>query len=159
MDDQMKTDQGAGLVMIKLKTLMGVRKYMKDRNIKRYFKDQKERIGDTLDAIDQELVNHPKEVGGIGTGTMNRPWQPQGLKDEWDTYMNERFALGVKRVNHDMDRYLPLLAKKYAAKKHGGSGKHPVLGDGVAKLVTAWKNEGKSKWEAPWTVQPDPIVG
>lgn len=155
MDTQMEdpTDKGPGEVMIKLKILMGVRKYMKAPDIKRFFKDQKERIGAALDAIDQELPSHPKLNEGVGTIKPNKAWVRQGLKADWDTYMNERFALGVKRISHDIDKYLPKLVAKYAAPKAGGKEEkiHPELGKGVGALDGAWKNEKKSTWDAPWS--------
>lgn len=133
---------------------MGVRKYMKDPLIKGFFRDQKERIGEALDALDQKLPNQRKVVNGV----TQRAWTNQGLKAEWDIYMNERFKVGVDRVHNDMDKSLPQLETKYAAPKYGGRKKHAVLGDAVTSLLSEWRKEKESKWEAAWTAN-NPVEG
>lgn len=67
--------------MIKLKTLMGDRKYLKDPKIEGYFRAQKIRIGKALELLDEEMTKHPK------VDTYDA-WTQQKLKIKWDTYID-----------------------------------------------------------------------
>jgi hypothetical protein len=96
----------ARVALIRLKWLMGARKYMKVSAIKTIFKKQKERIGTILDELDTELTKQPAAPGFTA-------WKKQGLKAYWDAYMNEKFRTAKSRGEGDMDTYLTMMNLKW----------------------------------------------
>ncbi|KAJ4321399.1 hypothetical protein N0V94_002936 [Neodidymelliopsis sp. IMI 364377] len=101
----------ANIALLKLKALMGARKYMRSKTVSDIFKDQKEEIGKMLTAIDNELPNNPrKPLKGLKEIDS---WVKQNLGDRWFEYMDERFAIAHKRTHNDMDTYLELLDDKW----------------------------------------------
>lgn len=101
----------ARIALLKLKALMGARKYMRSKTVSTIFKRQMEGIGKMLTAIDDELPKNPRKPLK-GTKTID-PWVKQGLGEFWTEYMNERFAIAHKRMHNDMDTYLKLLDDKW----------------------------------------------
>ncbi|KAF2706352.1 hypothetical protein K504DRAFT_536572 [Pleomassaria siparia CBS 279.74] len=116
-----------------LRSLLGARIYMRNPKIAALFKKQKERIGDVLDKLDQEMAKHPGKLSA---------WQPQDLKALWDEYMDERFDYANRRTNGDMDKYLKMLTQEWGTVKE--------LQQEVAKAQKAWDNEKRMKWVKPW---------
>lgn len=95
--------ESSKVALLKLKTLLGARKYMRTKKISDIFKIQMEEIGNMLDAIETELTNNPRQ----GRKTY-APWIRQDLQRHWIDYMNERFAIAKRRTHNDMDTYLKL---------------------------------------------------
>jgi hypothetical protein len=98
---------GAKKALLKLKALLGARKYMREKKISTILKNQKEEIGKMLDAIDTELPKHPR-TPTRGAKTF-APWEKQDLGKYWTEYMNERFKIAETRTQNDMNTYLKLL--------------------------------------------------
>ncbi|KAJ8110664.1 hypothetical protein OPT61_g6548 [Boeremia exigua] len=97
----------AKVALLKLKALMGARKYMRSKTVSDIFKKQKQEIGKMLTSIDNELPKHPREPTR-GTRKIDA-WVKQDLGKLWDEYMDERFAIAHKRTHNDMDTYLKLI--------------------------------------------------
>ena len=100
----------AKVALIKLKSLLGARKYMRARKVSDIFKKQMESIGEMLDAIETELANNPRQ----GRKTYH-PWVKQDLQKEWTIYMNERFQIAKTRTHNDMDTYLELFKETWCS--------------------------------------------
>jgi hypothetical protein len=98
---------GAKKALLRLKALLGARKYMRTKKISDILKKQKEEIGKMLDAIDTELPKHPR-VPPRGPKKF-APWIKQDLGKHWTEYMDERFEIAEKRTKKDMNTYLKLL--------------------------------------------------
>ncbi len=97
----------AKIALLKLKALLGARKYMRSKTVSEIFKKQKEEIGNMLAILDEELPKHPRSSK---TGSKEyAPWIKQDLGKMWNEYMNERFAIAHKRTHNDMETYLNLL--------------------------------------------------
>ncbi|KAG9233482.1 hypothetical protein BJ875DRAFT_485120 [Amylocarpus encephaloides] len=146
----LKKVETAQTQLVKLKGLIGVRKYMRETEISETFKKQQVRIGETLDLLDDVLPNHPKtkkvkkkENGkDVEVDQANRPWEKQNLKEMWDEWMDIRFDEAVKRMDNEMRLGLADLDKKW--------GKDPNLGPGIKDITNAWATEKAIKWERPW---------
>jgi hypothetical protein len=67
----------ARIALMKLIYLISARIHMRDRAIKNIFKKQKVSIGDILNEIDINLVNHPMPE--------QTAWQQQNLRTLWNT--------------------------------------------------------------------------
>ncbi|KAK3213654.1 hypothetical protein GRF29_28g548960 [Pseudopithomyces chartarum] len=78
--------ESSKVALLKLKTLLGARKYMRTKKISDIFKIQMEEIGNMLDSIETELTNNPRQ----GRKTY-APWIRQDLQRHWIDYMNERY--------------------------------------------------------------------
>lgn len=101
----------AKIALLKLKALMGARKYMRSKTVSTIFKKQMEEIGKMLAAIDDEMPKNPRKPLK-GERTID-PWIKQDLGKLWTEYMNERFAIAYKRTHNDMDTYLKLLDDRW----------------------------------------------
>jgi hypothetical protein len=131
----LENERGAAKVLLRLKALIGVRRYMRDEKIKLYFQMQKDRMGKVLGLLDVEMEKHAQGK--------NKPWTKQDLKAKWDKYMDERFKLGKQRLRADLDDYLPILEANY------GQSSNPILKDGIKKLKETWRTEQKVEWLTP----------
>jgi hypothetical protein len=131
------TPKDARVLALKLKWVMGARKYQKDPLIARLLGDQKKRIGTILGQIDTELPNH------------NPTWKPQDLEKRWNEYMDQHFLDAKARTDYTLNHYLPLLQNKWVKGKPGGASNNELL-RGIKALQTEWKKEKRSKWDRPW---------
>jgi hypothetical protein len=134
----------ARAALVRLKWLMGVRMYMRHKNIKAIFKTQKERIGTVLDALDTSLESNPQP--GLAA------WKKQGLKAYWNSYMDEKFKTANTRCENDMTTYLTLMNTKWGKKKVGAT-VTPALKtfqEEVSLIKAAWAKEKTKPWTAPW---------
>lgn len=75
-------DEGR-VALLDLKNLLGARKYMSNKQIQGFLKNQKVRMGDMIRTLDAEMANHPKPNF--------EAWRPQQLGDLWDRYMDFKF--------------------------------------------------------------------
>jgi hypothetical protein len=138
----------ANAVVIKLKDLIGLRKYMRDAEIEKIFSKQKWRIGRILDQIDTQLMTQPPPG--------YTAWKKQDLKKLWDTYMNMRFETGKSRIDHDMRRHLRKLEVKYTpvGKPPPKAGLELQVHNNVKRLSKEWNKEKGLAWKAPWVKRP-----
>ncbi|KAK9793590.1 hypothetical protein SCARD494_06174 [Seiridium cardinale] len=74
-----------------------------------YLDDQKERVGNVLDLLDNTILpaNPPQTTNWT-------PWQPMGLKAEWDTFMKSKFAMAQTKTMKIIDEFLPRLKEQWA---------------------------------------------
>ena len=131
------TPKDARVLALKLKYVMGARKYHKDPLIARILGDQKRRIGTILGQIDTELPNH------------NPAWKTQDLEKRWNEYMDQHLIDAKARTDYTLNHYLPLLQNKWVKGKPGGASNNELLRR-IKALQTEWKKEKRSKWERPW---------
>lgn len=131
------TPTQARVLALKLKHLMGARKYQKDPVVARYLGDQKKRIGTILGKIDTELTKH------------NPLWQKQDLETLWNKYMDQHFADAKSRTDYTMNTWLPKLQNKWVKGKPDRSNNDQLI-RGIKAVQTEWTKEGRSKWNKPW---------
>ncbi|KAM0818255.1 hypothetical protein AB5N19_04064 [Seiridium cardinale] len=88
---------------------VGSRMYHNDANIRSIFKSQKGRVGNVLDLLDNTILpaNPPQTTNWT-------PWQPMGLKAEWDTFMKSKFAMAETKTMKIIDEFLPRLKEQWA---------------------------------------------
>lgn len=134
---------------------------MRDAVIAGYFKQHKQRMGTTLDQLDEALTTSIKVV-------KNRQfdaWQRQQLGAKWDTWMDRRFAAADARLTDRMNRWVRELEQRWATpdKVTAAEDKN---GDGDAdkdrktelreyiKIIQAlraqWESEKEITWTKPW---------
>lgn len=131
------TPKDARVLALKLKYVMGARKYQKDPVIARHLGEQKKRIGTILGQIDTGL---PKQ---------NPAWQKQDLEKLWNQYMDQHFLDAKSRTDYTMNTWLPKLQNKWVKGKPGGASNDQLL-RGIKAVQTEWRKEGASKWDKPW---------
>jgi hypothetical protein len=163
--------------LLRLKALLGARKYMREKKISDILKKQKEEIGKMLDAIDTELPKNPRSPPR-GAKTF-APWIKQDLGKHWTDYMNERFEIAKKRTHNDMDTYLKLLDDTWCdgrpkSKPGSPANSRPNTPDPITNLVDLfgamdikdvkmvdlcrfldkvqkeWNTEKAVPWKKPW---------
>ena len=127
--------------LLKLKHLMGARKYMNNREIQAIFKKQKVRMGKMLEQLDAEMVNHPR-------ANFNA-WQPQQLGSLWDKYMDEKFTEAKARTNRDMKDYLELLVKTWSPLRNQDQNHRDFVAN-IEHVKREWILEKQRPWMAPW---------
>lgn len=151
LNGQIKRVDKAQTAALRLKWLMGARKYLRDPTIEKYFSLQEWRIGEILDGIDTALPHYPR-AANFGV------WQRRGLKSLWDQYMDQKFATAVSRTMHTMDTNLKELERRYVPGRRSNQPAHGTLEYvvmvTVKALSTEWRKEKRSKWEAPWVKKP-----
>lgn len=143
----------------RIRSVIGVFLYMKEPEIAKIFKEEKERIGKVLDAIDKELPKTPRIKGKV-TFT---PWKPLGLGDRWDKYMDKVFKTakdkGTEFVETNIERlkdeYTTPAAKAKAEDKPNLSKKErddraerKKNGEDIEKIIKSM--------EKVWNAGPDP---
>jgi len=151
MNKLIKNIRTAEVAAMRLKWVMGARMYLKDPTIERYFSRQKWRIGEILHQIDTEMPNHQKTNDD---GDTFQAWQPQGLRDLWDKYMDQKFATAKSRVDFTMNEYVKALEQRYAKGRPQAGTLQWNVQTTTKALATAWRKEGRSKWMAPWVKRP-----
>jgi len=116
--------------------------------INQFFIDQKQRIGNTLDELDNELPNHQPAPG-------HTPWQNQGLRNLWNTYMDEAFDKANLRTKNTMDEFLRALENEWVrpTERQGKTGKprgtNNAFAQQIRALATEWRKEKRSEWRRP----------
>lgn len=148
LSDDVNTAQVA---VLKLKWLMGARRYMKDPKVKEILKKQKERIGERLGQLDKELQNHPKP--GFDA------WQHKDLENLWDKYMDRNFDTAVSRTTFDMDKGIKYLQAKHVTTKNKKAQKNDDLVGTIKTIASEWRKEKNSKWINPWSDLTQPLAG
>ena len=157
----------------RVRSAVGVFKYMQEPRIKEIFKKEKIRMGAVIDGIDRTLPQYPRTVGRGTAARTFTPWQTQGLGTRWDTYMDEVFETakkkGTKFVKDNLERLnneftskeakeratatpdpdLDEEEKKEEEKKTAEWAKlrEDMAGD-IEKLEAAWK--AVPDWTKPW---------
>ncbi|RDL32981.1 uncharacterized protein BP5553_08420 [Venustampulla echinocandica] len=146
--------------IILLKSLIGVRKYMRTPAINETFNAQQKRMGEMLGKLDSQLGKHPKKAIAATDDEESESeseseseadktdfaWQEMGLKALWGEWMDLRFETGVKRMNFEMNDGIKRLEKIPKADKK--------LKESIAKLKKEWDTEKKSAWDMPWPKHP-----
>jgi hypothetical protein len=127
--------------LLKLKHLMGARRYMNSKEIQGIFKKQKVRMGKMLERLDAEMVNHPR--------ANYNAWQPQQLGSLWEKYMDQKFAEAKARTNRDMDTYLAMLIKSWTPVKNQDQN-HKDFFANIEHVKKEWTLEKRRPWVAPW---------
>jgi hypothetical protein len=127
--------------LLKLKHLMGARKYMVSKEIQAILKKQKVRMGKMLERLDVEMVNHPR--------ANYNAWQPQQLGSLWDKYMDQKFAEAKARTNRDMDTYLAMLVELWSPRKNQDQN-HKEFFANIEHVKKEWTFEKRRPWVAPW---------
>lgn len=98
---------GAKKALLRLKAVLGARKYMRQKKVSDIFKKQKEEIGKMLDLIDTNLPSYPRKP--TKGDRVIASWIKQDLGKHWNEYMDERFKIALTRTHNEMDTYLKLL--------------------------------------------------
>jgi hypothetical protein len=101
----------ADTALIRLKSLMGARMYMRTSTVSDIFRNQVEQIRLMLDAIEDALVANPRDVRSKSYAA----WVKQDLAVYWLEYMGERFKIAHTRTHNDMDKYLKLVDDTWCA--------------------------------------------
>jgi len=140
--------QTANAAVLRLKDLIGVRKYMRDAEIEKILSKQKWRIGHVLDQIETHFLTQTRP--GYAT------WKKQDMKKLWDTYMDAKFETGKSRIDYDMRRHLRTLEVRYAprSKPPPSAGLERQVYDNVQKLAKEWNKEKALTWQSPWVKRP-----
>jgi hypothetical protein len=123
---------------MKLKWLMGARKYQKDPFISKLLGDQKKRIGKILGEIDSEFPNHEPS------------WKKQDLEKRWDEYMDKKFQDANDRTDGTMNKWLTKLEEKYVKGNQKDRVQNDALIRSIKALRTEWRKEGGKRWTKPW---------
>ncbi|KAH7305460.1 oviduct-specific glycoprotein [Stachybotrys elegans] len=89
-------------ILIPMRTLIGSRLYHSDSEIRRIIRLQKDRIGAILDMLDNTLLPNNPPSGYA-------PWQPVGLRSQWDTFMAGQFASVKTKTMRIINEFLPRL--------------------------------------------------
>lgn len=162
--DQIKEAATALVAVMRLKWVMGARKYHKNPDIEKIFSKQKWRIGEVLEKIEQAFIATQRPATG---GQVYRPWVRIDLRQRWDDYMNDRFEKAYTRTQNTMDRSIAKLENLYVTPFKGKP--QPVDPSPeydrmttIKALASEWRREKRSRWIAPWIrrpVQPDGTVG
>lgn len=164
----------AKIALLKLKSLLGARKYMRTKKIAAIFKKQVQEMGKMLATIDSELPNHPRKPIGIKEDKIIEKWVPQDLGKLWTEYMDERSEIAYKRTHGDMDTYLKLFDETWCSAKSKPKPKpksKPDTIDDITDIFAAisindeskknlcafydtlqqeWDKEKKEAWSKPW---------
>ncbi|KAF2641037.1 hypothetical protein P280DRAFT_542083 [Massarina eburnea CBS 473.64] len=145
-------------VILRLRNVVGARKYQSDAHIRSLFVAQKTRIHDMLAKLDTALPLQHKQ--GF------RPWDPTitDLAEQWDTYMNEAFANANSKQEKFMNRQMVQFKTTYCTAMLQNQWKqvnpndspqdkqHKTemmdLCDSYNTLVRAWKE--LKTWTRPW---------
>ncbi|KAH4663962.1 hypothetical protein HBH70_213330 [Parastagonospora nodorum] len=147
----------------RIRSVIGVFKYMQEPEIAKIFKDEKIRIGIVIDGIDKNLPKTPRVEDGI----TYVPWTTLGLGVKWDNYMDEVFknakGKGTKFIEDNIqrlkDEYTTQKAKDAAkddTKKKDNDRKNIAefrkAREDIEKiLVDLEKTWSESKnWNKPW---------
>ncbi|RMZ82759.1 hypothetical protein DV738_g1689, partial [Chaetothyriales sp. CBS 135597] len=96
--------------MIKtMRYIIGSRMYHNDPKIRSILKAQKERVGNVLKLLDEEILkaNPPQSTNWT-------PWKKQGLEAHWDMFMRTRFAMVQTKTMKIINEFLPKLQAKHA---------------------------------------------
>jgi hypothetical protein len=127
--------------LLKLKHLMGARRYMTSKEIQGIFKKQKVRMGKMLERLDAEMVNHPR--------ANYNAWQPQQLGSLWDKYMDQKFAEAKARTDRDMKKYLEMLVDSWSPLKNRDQNHRDFFAN-IEHVTKEWTLEKRRPWVAPW---------
>lgn len=110
MTQKLPTQAGAGEMIKSMRYLIGSRMYHNDVHIRDILRAQKDRVGNVLDLIDRQVLpNNPRRAAPY------KPWQPLGLKAEWDTFMKGKMALVQTKTMKVINEFLPRLQEQWAS--------------------------------------------
>lgn len=106
---KLPTQAGASEMIKAMRYLIGSRMYHNDVHIRDVLRAQKDRVGNVLDLLDTQILpNNPRHPAPY------RPWQPQGLKAEWDSFMKGKMALVEVKTMKVINEFLPRLQEQWA---------------------------------------------
>lgn len=91
-----------------LRATMGSRIYQSNQKIRTIMKDQTDRIGDVLDALDTTLLPSHPPAG-------YRAWTKQDLKTYWHRFMKAKYTLMQAKTNLLVNTWLPKMERQYAS--------------------------------------------
>ena len=106
----------------RLRLLLGARTYLADPTVVDIFKKQKERMGDIIDRLDSEMETRARTTTvttvnpngqTVATTVSYTPWKKQNLLQEWNTYMDTKWADATAKHKKVMDKYTDALEDKY----------------------------------------------
>jgi hypothetical protein len=118
----------AQVAVLKLKWLIGARRYIKDPKVKEILKKQKERIGERLGQLDTKLQTHPKPGRDA--------WQHKDLENLWDKYMDKNFDTAVSRTAFEMDRGIKYLQAQHVTTKNNKAQKNDDLVGAIKTIAS-----------------------
>jgi hypothetical protein len=147
----------------RIRSIVGVFRYMQEPEIAKIFKDEKVRIGIVIDGIDKNVPKTPRIEGS----TTYAPWKTQGLGARWDTYMDKTFNLAKDKGTRFVEDNIKRLKEEYTSQKARDAAKDDpkktpkerndivewakLRGDIdsiITKLEAEW-NKAKG-WKKPW---------
>lgn len=100
---------GAAQMIKAMRYLLGSRMYHNDVHIREILRAQKDRVGNVLDMLDNTILPaNPKSPAPY------KPWVPQGLKAEWDSFMKGKMALVQTKTMKVINEFLPRLQEQWA---------------------------------------------
>jgi len=136
------------MVILRLRWMVGARKYLTDARIGNLLAAQKDRIHNKFAELDTALPQH--QPAGF------RQWDPTigNLASLWDTYMNEAFEKANAKQNAFVQRWIIQFRTTHCTKRmqtqyrqQQNSDKMDLC-DSYSKLLRAWK--GLRPWTRPW---------
>jgi hypothetical protein len=132
------------VVLVRLRRLVGAKKYLLDDKVKEIFKNQVNRIGVILDELDKQIENRPRKVGGKKYNN----WKRQGLKAAWELHVDEKWKNAIEKHSKVMDRWSGLLEDVHCSKQS-----LPTAPDDIKFCDQHKKMEAEYQsltWSKPW---------
>jgi len=132
-----------GKVLERMRLLLGVRKYLSEDAIRKIFKRQKEGMGNILDELDTNMRSHAR----VESGTTFTPWKKQNFKQQWDSFMDEKWKKAADKHSYTMNHYETELRKKWCPETPAAGDKE--FCDKLKALWDQYKNHSGS-FNRPW---------
>ncbi|KAJ3960206.1 hypothetical protein N0V92_003183 [Colletotrichum tropicale] len=95
-------------IFSRLRSTMGSRLYHDHSTIRKTMKEQTDRIGKILDALDSTLLQANQRTGYL-------KWSKQDLKSEGETYMKGQYTTMVSKTEGLVNDFLPKMKKLWAS--------------------------------------------
>ncbi|CAI6336774.1 unnamed protein product [Periconia digitata] len=98
-----------GKVLERMRLFLGVRKYLSEDEVRKIFKRQKEGMAAILDELDTSMSSHAR----VESGTTFTPWRKQNFKDQWNSFMDDKWKKAVTKHANVMNHYESELRKAW----------------------------------------------
>ncbi|CAI0650579.1 unnamed protein product [Colletotrichum noveboracense] len=95
-------------IFSRLRSTMGSRLYQDHSTIRTTMKEQTDRIGKILDALDSTLLQANQRTGYL-------KWSKQNLKSEWETYMKGQYTTMISKTEGLVNDFLPMMKNLWAS--------------------------------------------